>query len=138
MDEAKIKELFTEKEALLREMLKLTEGICSALEAEEDAKVLEALEQRGELIKKVDTIDGEIADESRGIIPEVLAEQVARHKELVQALLKMDGDHRKKASELREKYAEEILKLKKTGAAMQSYGFVERPSRGGAFIDTKE
>ena len=140
MDGAKIKELFTEKETLLREMLNQTKEIRLGLVEEDDEKVLKALERRQNLMEKVDAIDRDMAKESNGTIDalEVFAPENRLIKEMLQNIFSIDEDNRKRASDLRGKYSSEILKLKKTGNVMQSYGFMERPSRGGAFIDTKE
>ena len=131
--DADLRELLDQREALLKGILHKTAEIQEALTKNREEKLLSTLEERQELMKKVDDLDNRIRD-----YPGKGQQHRGLHRQILRDIVEMDVKNREMAAQMKSEITSEILKLKKTGEGMRGYGFSERPSREGAFIDTRE
>lgn len=143
-----LKMLLSSKKNILEEIRETTWKIGKAFEEEDIEQALELLKLRKQQMDRVDDLDGKALSACSGDSAVLLRSiekdgELKKFFEAIRVILKgikeKDDENIKKARELQLQLSDDITNLKHTERALRGYGAIEsRPSRFGAFIDTKK
>lgn len=144
----KIKDLLKSKLKLIQDFQKYTDGLTGVLKEGDTQKLLEVLNMRQQLIKKIDSIDSELLSFFDGDFNNYTKHIVTSEGELkkihedivviLKKIRKSDDESIKGIQKLHSELKEDIYKLREAENALKGYGFMGKSLSDGAFIDTKK